>query len=658
MRQNRIHTYLPLLFLCGAFFLQAQRIEIDRLERDFRGSFRSREAYELSQKFIQIDSTYYTGYYFEGLYRYFRASDLLGYKLAIKPLRTSIELMESDFPGQLRRIKDIQSYVNVYLFQRKYAILCDLLIRCYTHIGELDKSIAVTRKLIDRRFVYNWEVDPYAHLSWIHHKNRVYTPEKYSFLKPTIEENVRLASKYADSILISNRKNYKFVSQYIPTGFDPIEGSYFHYKDILYSYLLNIDSAEFCAQNLKRLGRLSYNNYGNLQFIQAKFEKAEKHYDRERGLDGYQQKETKEFDYMESVINIFKNELVKAKAIVQNSLDNMGPAPGYGWNNIAMARALYYSGELEESKAYRDKASNFKELHINSTWGKVQYDRNSMLFEYLYHQQKINEIKFKDRYYWLDFNAIVDLAGHYFKKENAHLLLTSELSSNPERFLVLYNLFASENTIFFDEIWELIKDFNPTYFIQLFQDKLANESREGIYKYLNYFIAMFYLADDEPSLAIERFERILSDPALDKEYEKLLIARVHEGMNKAHEKLENTREAERHLVEFYRTFPQLVPFSDLRMKLKLEASPVTTNKITQSILADLEDFDLDWTEEKGWLEAKIWFEEEADGVSVNYEISNAVNEKTYFAGAFKANKYEDPATELVYRLFGINRTIR
>ena len=56
--------------LLGVFFLgmlatNAQRIEIDRLEREFRGNFSSRKAYELSQKMIQLDSTYYTGHFFE-----------------------------------------------------------------------------------------------------------------------------------------------------------------------------------------------------------------------------------------------------------------------------------------------------------------------------------------------------------------------------------------------------------------------------------------------------------------------------------------------------------------------------------------------------------------------------------------------------------------
>ncbi|MEM9895638.1 MAG: hypothetical protein AAF789_04660 [Bacteroidota bacterium] len=645
------------LLLVSCLPSTAQRIEIDRLERDFRGSFRSREAYELSQKFIQIDSTYYTGYYFEGLYRFFRASDLLGYQLAIKPLRKGLQLMEDDFRAELRRIRDIQAYIPVYELQRKYAIFCDLLIRCYSNVGELDKSIAVIRKLIDRRFIYNWGVDPYAHLSWIHHKNRVYTSERYAFLKPSIEQNVKLASKYADSILIFNRNNYQFINQYIPTGFDPVEGSYWHYKDIIYSYLLNVDSAEISAQNLRRLGNLSLNNYGNLQFIQAKFEDAERNYNRERDSDGYQQKETKEFDYMQSVIHLFKNEPQQAVNLIENSMDMMGPAPGYGWNAIAKARALYYAGDLEESKAFRDKAANFKELHINSTWGKVQYEQNSLLFEYLYHHRKIREIKFRDKYYWLDVSALFDLAGHYFKKENAHLLLTSELSANPERFLVLYNVFASENTIFFDEIWELIKDFNPAYFVELFEEKINEDQREGIVKYLTYLVAKFYLEDDEPNEAIKRFESILEDPTLDIEYEKLLIARTHEGLTSAYRKLEEFSTADRHFQSFFENYPQLVPFSEMPIKISLDASGLENNPKTGKMLEELQDFDIEWSDTGNCADARVWFEETEDGINVNYEMRSATSEEIAFSGGFNLNKYDDPSVELVYRLFGIKRSL-
>ena len=347
----------------------------------------------------------------------------------------------------------------------------------------------------------------------------------------------------------------------------------------------------------------------------------------------------------------------KPKGSFEAPWDILGPTPGYGWNNIAMSRVLYYAGDIEESKAFIDKAANFKELHINSTWGKVQYDRNTMLFQYLYHKRKMKEIKFRDRYYWLDFNALVDLAGHYFKKENAHLLLTSELSANPERFLVLYNIFSSENTIFFDEIWELIKDFNPDYFIQLFGEKLATDQRDGILKYFQYYISKFYLEDDNPNRAIEGFERILNDPTLDSNYERLLIARVQEGLSDAHDMLDNRSEADRYLRDFYRTFPQLLPFSGLKMKLKLEA--VGIDEKSNAILSNLENFELEWVEEVGpWPIASISFEEGEEGLSIKYEIRESSDQDTFFSGAFNVNKYEDPAAELVYRLFGIKRELK
>ena len=77
----------------------------------------------------------------------------------------------------------------------------------------------------------------------------------------------------------------------------------------------------------------------------------------------------------------------------------------------------------------------------------------------------------------------------------------------------------------------------------------------------------------------------MNDPTLDKEYEKLLIARVHEGMSEAYKELDNEREADSHLIDFYNTFPQLVPFSNLKMRLKLVAPAEGGNEMINSILS-------------------------------------------------------------------------
>ena len=657
-------TLFFILFI--AFQSSGQRIEIDRLERDFEGTFRDREAYELSQKFIQIDSTYYTGHYFEGLYRYFRASDELGYQNAISPLRKGIELMEKDFSRQLKRTTDIRVYINIYRMQQKYCAMIGLLEKCYQYTGKPDMAIKVLRRLAKKNLVFTFGVDPYATLSWIYHRNRTYSPEKYPFLKGTIEENVRLASKFADSINIVDRRNYRYVKQWFPEFVNNASGNYFHYKDMIYSYLLNVDSAEYCAKNLTQLDYLSKNNYGNLQFIQAKFEKAADFYNQARVQDGYQQKSTKEFDYMESVINIFSNELDQAKGLIDNSLSVLGPTPGFGWNNIAMTRAHYYAGDLEASKKYRDKAANFKELHINSTWGKIQYDRNTLLFQYLYHKQKINDLQFRDKYYWLNPGTLFEMASHYFKQENAHLLLTSELSANPERFLVLYNIFSSENTIFFDEIWEVIKTFNPDYFIELFKEKKDQDLRPGILKYYNYYIARFYLEDGNEEEAIKHFQLVLEDETLEPNYEKLLIARVFEGLSIAFGEMNKEEESDSFLMKFYTTYPQLMPFSPLEMKFELQLPDGQLTEEQQLIVNQLKGSNIEWVKGNSvgeWPIVRIGFIQEpfesSDKtyylVSANYQVEYEGEIK--IEGELDAEDYVKPGQALAHRLFGIELSL-
>ncbi len=651
MLRSRFSFFLFYLLLCIQSF--SQRIEIDRLERDFEGSFRDREAFELSQKFIQIDSTYYTGYYFEGLYRYFRASDKLGYEKAIKPLKRAVALMETDFRRELTRSTDLYVYINTYQLQRKYAILIDLLEKSYQYVERPDLAIEAARKLIERNFVFNFGADPYATISWIYHRNRTYGPDRFDFLMPSIEENVRMASRFADSIKIVDRRNRRYVRQWFPEFANNPDGNYYHYKDIVYSYLLKIDSAEYCASQLKRLDYLSNNNYGNLQFIQSKFDNAEEYYNLARRQDNYFRKSTKEFDYMESVINIFKNDIPKAKALIDNSIGILGTTPGFGWNNIAMARLMYYAGDLENSKKYRDKAAQFKELHINSTWGKVQYDRNTLLFQYLYHKQKINEYQFLDKYYWLNPSYLGEIILHYFKKENALLLLTSELSANPERFLVLYNLFASENTIFFDEIWEVIKDFNPSYFIDVFEEKKRSDQREGVLKYYNYFIAQFHLEDDEPQKAIDLFQAILEDPTLNPQYEKLLLGRVYEGLANAFLMLEKEDESEFFVRKFYQNFPQLVPYSELSMKMNLNIRNTTLDKQEESVIEELKSCDIKWEEDgsQEWPSALLTFDQDENRKYVDYEVYGEGLETK--EGRIYLASHENPGKVLAMRLFDI-----
>ncbi len=71
-----------------------------------------KDALPRSREFIRLDSTYYVGHYYEGMYKYDRAADYLGYKNAIQPLKKALLLFE----------KIIKKISSIY-FQDKTIIL-------------------------------------------------------------------------------------------------------------------------------------------------------------------------------------------------------------------------------------------------------------------------------------------------------------------------------------------------------------------------------------------------------------------------------------------------------------------------------------------------------------------------------------------------------
>lgn len=640
------------LLLIGLLPTYGQRIEIDRLDREFEGSYNSRKGYELSQKCIQLDSNYYVGHFYEAKYHFFRASDKRGYEMAITSLEKTIDLLEKNYPRQIKRSTDIRVYINRYEMQRRYTYLIDHLQQSYQYVDRPGDAIKVLRRLQKRDFVCNFGVNVYSSLCWIHYRNRAYGPEKYDFLKPNIEDNLRIASLYADSIKDSQKHNQQYLDQWWPGYAKSALSSYYHFQNIIYGYELKVDSAEYCSAQLEKMGRLSYNNHGNLQFIQAKYIDAEESYEIARDNDNYSWKSTKEFDYMQSTIKLFQNDIDGAKSIVSESIDYLGTAPGFGWNSIAMSRIHYYAGDLNMSKVHRDKADKFKEVHINSTWGEIDYNRNTLLFEYLYHKKSINEIMFRDKYFWYKPDKLYEIAKHYFNQENTHLLLTSELSADPERFNMLYNIFATDNTIFFDEMWELIKYFNPEYFIKIFEEKLSVDERENVHKYFEFLIGQFHLENEEYDKAITQYNKVLESESLDPSYEKLLLARTHEGLSKAYLAKDDELAADENLKLFYKNFPQLLPYTDVEMKFNLTVNKIGLSIDEQTIIDDLKNCDIEWvSSDPTWPTLTIDFTESEAGKSIDYNVT--LDGNTLFTNNLTLDENQSMGQLLAFGAFGV-----
>ena len=90
-------------FLCGGaqdnsaarYEINAKRIGVNPTDKD---------ALPRSREFLRLDSTYYVGWLYEGMYKFDRSADYLGYKNAIIPLHKALDLLDKDYGSTLRNI--------------------------------------------------------------------------------------------------------------------------------------------------------------------------------------------------------------------------------------------------------------------------------------------------------------------------------------------------------------------------------------------------------------------------------------------------------------------------------------------------------------------------------------------------------------------------
>ena len=80
----------------------AARYEIDA--KRLGVNFSDKDALPRSREFIRLDSTYYVGWLYEGMFKYDRAADYLGYKNCIAPLRKAFFLFEKDYRNNFKTI--------------------------------------------------------------------------------------------------------------------------------------------------------------------------------------------------------------------------------------------------------------------------------------------------------------------------------------------------------------------------------------------------------------------------------------------------------------------------------------------------------------------------------------------------------------------------
>lgn len=562
-----------MLLLLTPLFAHAQNNVRERIDMDRRYlRFDDEKTYEKSRGFIRDDSTFYIGHMYMGAFFFYRAADKQGFERVVPFLEKAMQLIEKDYDQQLRtRTNDIYTYLRVNPYQNDYSNIAYWLQQSYQNIEKPDKAFEVLNRFRDRNLQYEQSMESYNTMAWIYHRNRTYTSKNFAFLKNTVHDNDSMAYLYLDSAIYKIQNDAEVnVGIYDASYINRLYYFTYHYKAILFDHDLEIDSTNFYYDILLRSGYYSSNNYAEFQHAIGEFQNAEDYFiEAESREGGSLEKRTKEYFYMRGQIEIYKGKPQAADSLLKKVIDQQGYTPGFGWHAIGLARALQYEGLNAESQKWANKAANFEEVHISTTWGQEQYNLAVATLNYTNKKRFYEEYLFENDQWWFWINpANWWVCSNYEVEERKFkLILATLVARNPERVEVIYPLLTSENLINFDEVWSVIDGFGPDYFIDVYKKLLENDKRPRLKKYFAYILGRLYLSKGDNKNAKNYFEMTLSAPDISDPYEKLLYARTCEGMAMASSK---NSDKEYWTREMYNTYPQLVPFTDLKMKFQME----------------------------------------------------------------------------------------
>jgi hypothetical protein len=626
-----------------------------------------KDALPRSREFIRLDSTYYVGWLYEGLYKYERSADYLGYKYAIVPLYKALTLLEKDYGDNLRKIYTSMNYFTQYAnrYDDFYRIASTLQL-AYNSIEMPDSAMA----LLDKIESYNFQRDFFninSDRAWLYHRFRFFTHDQHGFLGNSIAENEKLAYNacYKQITFIKKNKNVNDY-WYGPRQSDDDILVVDHYLAILHNYNANYDSAEYYYKKLIDGNRVSWGNYANFQHEIGNFEAAVEYYSRSY----YRRKfALSEQDYYLPSLYIYCARTKDAIGLAQAKIEESGSTPGFGWYNIALARSYLYDGQLDSCDFFLTKAFNFKELHINTTLTQSQYEFTINLLRIQLLDKQIQQVKFFNKGWWYSFTDLYEMLSFKLEKLMLEYAVVNALAYNPERKRVIYDLFNGESTITFDETAYLLKDFSLPYFEKMYQELQTSDKRKKIHKYYRLLSAKFKYEDGDEEGAAKDCQKLLEDvfaPApegsnnentVSKNYEKLFLARAYELLAKCGENQGLNSDSQK--AQYFEEFPQLIPFSGINMKLKLTSSGVD-DELIKKVMSDMSGCNIDITTESNinTPEAFIQFDKKGEFYQAIINVTSGSGKSVVTNGQIVFKTADGIGKELALRLFGKGGAIK
>lgn len=624
--------------------IDAKRIGVSPFDKD---------ALPRSREFIRLDSTYYVGWMYQGLYLNERSVDKVGYQRALPIMSKAFKLLEKDFGGLL---KTIYSSPMVYMSNNEryndYLVLASKLREDYEFLEMPDSAMWVLKQVEKKDF--RRDFFGIAGLkAWIIHRNRFFTKDKYDFLGNSVAENEQLALQSCYDGFSRIKRNAAQNNLWFGESHSMFDrNSIYHYLALIHGYLKNYDSSEYYYLKMTEAGTVSHNNYGSMKAEVGEFATAIGLYKKDQYKYGGQKFLMEPFYYL-PMLSIYSGNTKEAMNTAQEAIRYSNSSPGFGWYNIALARAYLYDGQLDSAAITLDKAVNFSEIHIGTTLTQPQYEFTTGLLRLVWYNLKIAQLKFFDKGWWYHPSSLYDLVTLEAKKYTHEYVLASQLALNPERARVIYDLFCGESTVGYDEIWYLMKRYSPKFFMKLMQQYIDTDPRLNIKRYFRLYNAKLEWENGNKKEARVSLENLANTVFLDTAHEKLFLGRMYEALARAYGQEENEAKKDLLMNTLFEEYPQLIPFSGITPGMHLQ---VTGNEdaVTKKVVEDLRDCNIKWLPLTGSSTpvASVVFRKKGIKYEVTINVISGTNKKVVTNERFLFMHPEGAGKEIAMRLFG------
>ncbi|WP_447641352.1 MULTISPECIES: hypothetical protein [Chitinophagaceae] len=566
--------------LCAQTFDTRRTIDQQRTTIDISNE----TALSSAREFIRMDSTYYVGYLIEGQYLYNHASDYQGYLYAIEPLVKAKNKLLREYGDALTN-----QYLSMAMFSENmqryqdYMLLCNNLSECYNNTDQPDKNM----RMIDQLDSFNFRKDYFGiagHKAWIYHRYRTFTSKDYYFLKNAIAENEQasLAACYAGLETIQENKDLND-SWFGPNQSVMDQLTIYHYLALITSYNKQYDSSNYYYQELEKGGIISWNNYGGLQLEVGNFSQAAQYYSPE--MNPQFEHMLQEPYYYSPEMLVYKGATKEAIQMSKGIIQQNGSMPGFGWYNIALARSYLYDGQLDSCALALKKAENFREVSIGTTLTEKQYKFTIQVLNLARINRTIVWEKLTHKNWWYSPTHLWTIFKLKVEQFFAKYIVSNTIKHDPDRERMVYDLFCSETTISFDEVWDILQGFNDTYFIKKYDNYITTDPRSNIIKYFKLFKAKFLLEKGSDRKAKAVIDDLVKNSQFDPEFEKLFIGRLYEVAAQLNETYGSKDDALFYQNELLKAYPQLLPLAglDIKMQLKIAGDNNAASKIKSAL---------------------------------------------------------------------------